>query len=76
MTSLRAAMARALSCRAVGLIINWSGLSSRANPIRNLLAVTVPNALGGAMADQTIFVADPHAELQAYESVPLHRGGP
>ena len=53
-----------------------SGLSSRANLILNLLAVTVPTLVVGAMADQTVFVADPRAELQAYESVPLHRGGP
>jgi pimeloyl-ACP methyl ester carboxylesterase len=43
----------------------WSGLSSRANLIRNLPAVTVPTLVVGAMADQDIFVADAHAEFAA-----------
>ena len=43
----------------------WSGLSSRANLIRNLPAVTVPTLVVGAMADQDIFVADAHAQLAA-----------
>jgi pimeloyl-ACP methyl ester carboxylesterase len=43
----------------------WSGLSSRANLIRNLPAVTVPTLVVGAMADQDIFVADGHAEFAA-----------
>ena len=43
----------------------WSGLSSRANLIRNLPAVTVPTLVVGAMADQDIFIADAHAQLAA-----------
>jgi len=43
----------------------WSGLSSRANLIRNLPAVTVPTLVVGAMADQDIFVADARAEFAA-----------
>jgi hypothetical protein len=43
----------------------WSGLSSRANLIRNLPAVRVPTLVVGAMADQDIFVADAHAQLAA-----------
>jgi alpha-beta hydrolase superfamily lysophospholipase len=43
----------------------WSGLSSHANLIRNLPAVTVPTLVVGAMADQDIFIADAHAEFTA-----------
>jgi len=43
----------------------WSGLSSRANLIRNLPAVTVPTLVVGAMADQDIFIADAQAEFTA-----------
>jgi hypothetical protein len=35
-----------------------------------------PTLVVGAMTDQDILVADAYAELQAYESVPLHRGRP
>jgi hypothetical protein len=35
-----------------------------------------PTLVVGAMTDQDILVADAHAELEAYESVPLHRGRP
>jgi hypothetical protein len=43
----------------------WSGLSSRANLIRNLPAVTVPTLVVGAMADQDIFIADANAGFAA-----------
>ena len=43
----------------------WSGLSSRANLMRNLPKVTVPTLVVGAMADQDIFVSDAHAEFAA-----------
>src|SRR5579864_4102677 len=43
----------------------WSGLSSSANLIHNLPAVTVPTLVVGAMADQDIFVADALAEFAA-----------
>jgi pimeloyl-ACP methyl ester carboxylesterase len=43
----------------------WSGLSSRANLIRNLPAVKVPTLVVGAMADQDIFVTDAQAQLAA-----------
>jgi hypothetical protein len=43
----------------------WSGLSSNANLIHNLPAVTVPTLVVGAMADQDIFIADARAEFAA-----------
>ena len=43
----------------------WSGLSSHANLIRNLPAITVPTLVVGAMADQDIFIAYAHAEFAA-----------
>jgi len=43
----------------------WSGISSQANLIRNLPAVTVPTLVVGAMGDQDIFIGDAHAEFAA-----------
>ena len=43
----------------------WSGLSSRANLIRNLPAVTVPTLVVGAMADQDMFIDDANAGFAA-----------
>jgi pimeloyl-ACP methyl ester carboxylesterase len=43
----------------------WSGISSHANLIRNLQAVTVPTLVVGAMGDQDIFIGDAHAEFAA-----------
>jgi alpha-beta hydrolase superfamily lysophospholipase len=43
----------------------WSGLSSRANLLRNLAGVTVPTLVVGAMADQDIFVSEVRAAYEA-----------
>jgi hypothetical protein len=43
----------------------WSALSSHANLMRNLPAVTAPTLVVGAMADQDIFIADAQAEFAA-----------
>jgi len=43
----------------------WSGLSSHANLMRNLPAVTVPTLVVCAMADQDIFISDAQAAFAA-----------